>query len=132
ILDDATVERIEALFKSRGLTMAPNNARQALILTASEILVNHHGSARGLWIPSEKNHVILLPGPPSELKPMFDRYCVPRFKKLAGGISLARRVFRTTGLGESSLDARIAPIYSQYKNIETTVLGKPGQVEISL
>src|SRR5207253_8288269 len=55
ILDDAILERIEALFKTRGLTMAANNARQALILTGSEILVNDHGSAPGLWIPNEKN-----------------------------------------------------------------------------
>src|SRR5437016_9465294 len=109
VLDDTILERIETLFKSRGLTMAPNNARQALILTGSEILVNHHGSAPGLWIPGDKNQVVLLPGPPSELKPMFEMYCAPRFQKLAGGVTLARRVFRSTGLGESSLDARIAP-----------------------
>lgn len=132
ILDDGTLERIEKLFKNRGIPMAANNARQALILTGSEILVNHHGSAPGLWIPSEKNQIILLPGPPSELKPMFEKYCVPRFQKLAGGISLARRVFRTTGLGESSLDARIAPIYTPYKTVETTVLAKPGQVDIRM
>jgi nicotinamide-nucleotide amidase len=132
VLDDATLQRIESLFKSRGLPMAANNARQALILTGSDILVNHHGSAPGLWIANEKNHTILLPGPPSELKPMFEKYCVPRFQKLAGGVCLARRVFRTTGLGESSLDARIAPIYTPFKNIETTILAKPGQVEIRL
>jgi nicotinamide-nucleotide amidase len=132
ILDDATLERIENLFKSRGLTMAANNSRQALILTGSEILVNHHGSAPGLWIPGEKNHIVLLPGPPSELRPMFEKYCVPRFQRLAGGISLARRVFRTTGLGESSLDARIAPTYTTYKNVETTILAKPGQVDVRL
>lgn len=132
VLDDATLQRIESLFKSRGLTMAANNARQALILTGSDILVNHHGTAPGLWIASEKNHTILLPGPPSELKPMFEKYCVPRFQKLAGGVCLARRVFRTTGLGESSLDARIAPIYTPFKNIETTILAKPGQVEVRL
>jgi nicotinamide-nucleotide amidase len=63
---------------------------------------------------------------------MFENQCAPRFQKLAGGIALARRVFRTTGLGESSLDARIAPIYTKYKNIETTVLAKPGQVDVRL
>jgi nicotinamide-nucleotide amidase len=132
VLDDATLQRIESLFKSRGLPMAANNARQALILTGSDILVNHHGSAPGLWIADEKNHTILLPGPPSELKPMFEKYCIPRFQKMAGGVCLARRVFRTTGLGESSLDARIAPIYTPFKNVETTILAKPGQVEIRL
>ncbi len=132
VLDDATLGRIESLFKSRGITMAPNNARQALILTGSEILVNHHGSAPGLWISTGKHHIALLPGPPSELKPMFEKYCAPRFQKLAGGVTLARRVWRTTGLGESSLDARIAPIYTKHKNVETTILAKPGQVEIRL
>src|SRR5215831_12181160 len=132
ILDDGTVERIESFFKARKLTMAPNNARQALVLTGSEILINHHGLAPGLWIASERNHTILLPGPPSELKPMFEKYCVPRFQRLAGGLTLARRVLRTTGLGESLLDARIAPIYTPYKNIETTILAKPGQVEVRL
>jgi len=132
VLDDSTLERIESLFKSRGLVMAPNNARQALIPTGAEILVNHHGTAPGLWISAETNHVVLLPGPPSELKPMFEKHCATRFQQLAGGVALARRVFRTTGLGESSLDARIAPIYKQYKNVETTILAKPGQVEIRL
>jgi len=132
VLDDGTLARIEKMFKSRGMTMAANNARQALILTGSEILVNNHGTAPGLWIPDEKNLVVLLPGPPSELKPMFEQQCAPRFQKLAGGIALARRVFRPTGLGESSLDARIAPIYTPYTNIETTILAKPGQVDIRL
>lgn len=63
---------------------------------------------------------------------MFEKYCAARFQKLSGGITLARRVFRTTGLGESSLDARIAPIYTPFKNIETTILAKPGQVEVRL
>jgi len=132
VTDDATLARIEALFKSRGWTMAPNNARQALIPAGADILVNNHGTAPGIWVAAEKNHVILLPGPPHELKPMFENLCAPRFQKLAGGIALARRVFRTTGLGESSLDSRIAPIYTKYKNIETTVLAKPGQVDVRL
>ena len=132
VTDEATLARIEALFKSRGWTMAPNNARQALIPAGAEILINNHGTAPGIWVAAEKNHVVLLPGPPHELKPMFENLCAPRFQKLAGGIALARRVFRTTGLGESSLDARIAPIYTKYKNIETTVLAKPGQVDVRL
>jgi nicotinamide-nucleotide amidase len=51
---------------------------------------------------------------------------------MAGGRALARRVYRTTGLPESTLDARISPIYQKYKNPETTILAKPGQVEVRL
>src|SRR5262249_33342143 len=81
---------------------------------------------------TERNHVVVLPGPPSELQPMFKDACVERLRKLAGGIAIARRVYRTTGLVESALDARIAPIYQKYKNPETTILAKPGQVEVRL
>jgi nicotinamide-nucleotide amidase len=63
---------------------------------------------------------------------MFENACVPRLQKMAGTMALARRIFRTTGLMESALDARIAPIYQKYKNPVTTILAKPGQVEVRL
>jgi nicotinamide-nucleotide amidase len=63
---------------------------------------------------------------------MFEGACLERLRKLSGGMVMARRVYRTTGLTESALDQRIAPIYLKYKNPETTILAKPGQVEIRL
>ena len=132
ILDNEILNAIEKRFKARGVEMPANNARQALILSGSEILENKNGTAPGLWVHAERNHLVLLPGPPSELKPMFENTCLERLRKLAGGLALARRVYRTTGLVESVLDARIAPIYQKYKNPETTVLAKPGQVEVRL
>jgi nicotinamide-nucleotide amidase len=132
VLNDEVLAKLQRRFKARGVEMPANNARQALVLTGSDILENNHGTAPGLWISTGKNHVILLPGPPSELKPMFEASCMPRLRDLAGGIALARCVFRTAGLPESLLDARIAPIYTRYKNPETTILAKPGQVEVRL
>jgi nicotinamide-nucleotide amidase len=132
VLNDEILEKLQRRFKARGIEMPANNARQALVLTGSDILENKHGTAPGLWVSAEKNHVILLPGPPSELKPMFEQTCMPRLHELAGGVALARRVFRTACVPESTLDARIAPIYTKYKNPETTILAKPGQVEIRL
>ncbi|HEY2380607.1 MAG TPA: competence/damage-inducible protein A [Terriglobia bacterium] len=132
VLNDDILARLQRRFKARGVEMPANNARQALVLTGSDILENHHGTAPGLWVNAEKNHVILLPGPPSELKPMFEQACMPRLHEMAGGVAMARSVFRTAGLPESTLDARIAPIYTKYKNPETTVLAKPGQVEVRL
>jgi nicotinamide-nucleotide amidase len=132
VLNDEILARLQRRFKARGVEMPANNARQALILTGSDILENNNGTAPGLWVLAEKNHVILLPGPPSELKPMFEDSCMPRLRDMAGGGALARCVFRTAGLPESTLDARIAPIYTKFKNPETTVLAKPGQVEVRL
>jgi nicotinamide-nucleotide amidase len=132
VLNDEILAKLQRRFKSRGIEMPANNARQALVLSGSDILENNHGTAPGIWVSAEKNHVILLPGPPSELKPMFEQSCMSRLYELAGGTGLARCVFRTSGLPESLLDARIAPIYTRYKNPETTVLAKPGQVEVRL
>jgi len=132
ILDDASLKAIEKRFKARGIDMPKNNARQALILTGSDVLENKNGTAPGLWIGADRNHVILLPGPPAELMPMFEETCIPRLRKLAGDMALARRIFRTTGLAESALDARIAPIYQKHRNVQTTVLAKPGQVDVRL
>jgi len=132
VLDDASLKAIEKRFKARGVEMPKNNARQALILTGSDVLENKNGTAPGLWIGADRNHVVLLPGPPSELMPMFEETCLPRLRKLAGDIALARRIYRTTGLAESVLDARIAPIYQKYRNVNTTILAKPGQVDVRL
>src|SRR2546429_1456138 len=132
VLNDEILAKLQRRFKARGTEMPANNARQALVLTGSDILENHHGTAPGLWIATEKNTVILLPGPPSELQPMFENSCVPRLREMAGNVALSRCVFRTACIPESMLDARIAPIYTKYKNPETTVLAKPGQVEVRL
>jgi len=132
VLNDEILAKLQRRFKARGVDMPSNNARQALVPTGADILQNNNGTAPGLWMKAEKNHVILLPGPPSELKPMFEASCLPRLHELAGGVALARCMFRTAGLPESILDARIAPIYKKYKNPETTVLAKPGQVEVRL
>ena len=71
VLNDDILAKLQRRFKLRGVEMPANNARQALVLTGSDILENNHGTAPGLWVNAEKNNVILLPGPPSELKPMF-------------------------------------------------------------
>jgi nicotinamide-nucleotide amidase len=132
LTDDSILKALEARFRLRNMEMPKNNARQAMVLQGADVLANRHGTAPGQWAATARHQVILLPGPFPELKPMFDDFCFPRLQKLAGGVALARRVYRTTGLPESSLDARIAPIYEKYKNPQTTILAKPGQVEVRL
>ena len=67
VLNDDILAKLQGRFKARGIEMPANNARQALVLTGSDILQNNNGTAPGLWIGVEKNHVVLLPGPPSEM-----------------------------------------------------------------
>jgi competence/damage-inducible protein CinA-like protein len=132
VLDDAILEGIRAKFRHIGVTMTPNNERQALVLRDAEVLDNPNGTAPGLVVQQKQCLVVLLPGPPREMKPMFTKLVAPRLEKLSRGVRVRKRVLRTTGLGESALDQKIAPIYKRYANPSTTVLSAPGEVEIRL
>lgn len=132
VLDDRILERIKARFQARRMEMPANNARQALVPVGAEVLENPAGTAPGLWMESEGRHLILLPGPPSELKPMFESGCLPRLTELAGGTRLHTCVLKTVGLAESRLDEMVAPIYTRYKNPATTILAARGEILVQV
>jgi nicotinamide-nucleotide amidase len=132
ILEDRVLEGIRARFAKIGVPMAANNERQALVLDEAEILENRRGTAPGQLVQHGSATVVLQPGPPRELKPMFVEQVLPQLEKRAVGVRIRTRVLRTTGLGESAVDQKIAPIYSRYSNPTTTILCSPGDVEIHL
>jgi len=74
----------------------------------------------------------LLPGPPREMRPMFEDHVAPKLEAKAGGVRVVRRILRVVGMGESAVDERIAPVYTQYKNPTTTILFNRAEVEIHL
>jgi nicotinamide-nucleotide amidase len=76
--------------------------------------------------------VALLPGPPHEIKGMFTEQVLPRLRAILPELHISTRQFRVAGMGESDLDQLIAPVYMQYPDIATTVLAKPGDIEIHL
>jgi nicotinamide-nucleotide amidase len=132
VLEQRILERIQARFRNRGLEMSANNARQALVLLGSKILENPVGTAPGLWVEHEGCHILLLPGPPRELKVVFEEACMARLRELSRGIRLFTQVFKATGLTESKLDEMIAPIYTPYKNPATTILAGAGEIQVHL
>jgi nicotinamide-nucleotide amidase len=132
VLDESILKNLEERFRSRGYTMTSNNARQALVPSGAEVLENVNGTAPGLWLQDEGKHAILLPGPPQEMKMMFESCCLPRLAEMSKGFRIHKRVFKLTGLTESACDARIAPIYKPYRNPVTTILSSPGEIEIHL
>ncbi|MEO8026389.1 MAG: competence/damage-inducible protein A [Bryobacteraceae bacterium] len=125
-------EGIEERFRSFGRTMAEINKRQAYLLEGARILNNPRGTAPGQWIEAGSCIVLLLPGPPGELKPMFTRECKPRLEERLPKQVIRTRFYRVSGIGESDLDALIAPIYTKYTNPATTILASPGDVHIHL
>jgi nicotinamide-nucleotide amidase len=112
--------------------MAEINKRQAYAIAGAEILPNANGTAPGQWISHDGRVVILLPGPPGELKPLFASECVPRLARQLPPQVIRARFYRVTGLTESDLDALIAPVYTKYANPSTTILASPGDIQIHL
>jgi len=128
--NEEIVRAIQDRFKTLGRPMAENNVRQAMVPEGATILENKRGTAPGLWLESKQRIVVLLPGPPRELKAMFEAEVEPRLTRVAPAARLHHREMRVAGLPESDLDQRIAPIYKSYADVETTVLAALGEIEV--
>ena len=134
--DAAILDAIERRFASRGWKMPAVNRRQAQVPRGATVLQNPHGTAPGLWIAHGKQVIVLLPGPPREMKPMMDGDVRRRLSALSGDVRLYRRLVRVSGKGESAVEEIVQPIYSRWLDqsprIETTILAGLGQVELHL
>ncbi len=132
----AIVEAIRARFEARGLEMPAINRRQAAVPRGAEVLANPRGTAPGLWLTAGEVRLVLLPGPPRELRPMFDRLVADRLASAAGGRRVQRRMLRTTGRTESHVDELARPIYeplaARRPPVETTILASLGQIDLHL
>lgn len=125
-------DAIEERFRRRQRKMAENNKRQAYLVEGAEVLANPHGTAVGQWIETERRVIMLLPGPPGELKPMFANECTPRLARLLPPQAIRARLYRVTGMTESDLDHLIAPVYTKFENPATTILASPGDIQVHL
>ena len=130
--DDRILHAIEARFRSFRREMPEINARQAMVPEGAEVLDNTRGTAPGLWIEHGERTIVLLPGPPREMQGLFESGVAPRLQRRATDVRLFHREFRVTGLGESHVEQRIAPIYTRFPEVITTVLTSPGEVQVHL
>lgn len=130
--NDQVVHAIEARFRSFKREMPAVNLRQAMVPEGAEILENPRGTAPGLWLEDKGRSIALLPGPPRELKPLFLEQVRPRLQRRASSVRMFHRELRVTGLGESHVEERIRPVYTRYKEVHTTILATPGEIQIHL
>lgn len=137
--DPDTMAALYKRFAERRIPMPPNNERQAEVLDGADLLPNRNGSAPGQWLdtafpaPDGQSHrkvVILLPGPPKELKPLFDEQCKPRLAASLPPRHMAKRLLRIALIPESQVDARTAPIYKRFPDVETTILAGGGEIQL--
>jgi nicotinamide-nucleotide amidase len=132
--DPAIVDKIERRFARRGLQMPSVNRRQAMIVQGAVVLDNPNGTAPGQLIEHDGRVVVLLPGPPRELRPMMEQLAEGALASHLGRERLFRTTLYVTGRTESHVEEATQPIYSAWLResppIETTVLASPGQIEL--
>jgi nicotinamide-nucleotide amidase len=132
MMDYDVLNQIRERMTKRGFQMTPNNERQALVPRGATVLPNPNGTAPGVRIDQDGKLIFLLPGPPRENQPMFDTLVMPELEKKSHGVRIAKRILKVVGIGESQLDDKIAPIYTQYTNPTTTILFTDSEIEIHL
>jgi nicotinamide-nucleotide amidase len=132
-LDPEILEQLRHRFARRGIPMPEVNRRQAMVPEGAEVLSNRLGSAPGLYIPTDGGRtLVLLPGPPRELEPMFEEKVAPRLASRGGRIFHRTRKLWVAGLPESAVEQKIGDLYAAVENPLTTILASFGQVEIRL
>ncbi len=132
--DQQIVQAIERRFTEHGWKMSPNNLKQGDVITGATVLSNANGTAPGQWISGRSDGkekiIILLPGPPHELRALFENAVLDRLRAKVPKQFLATRVLKITGMGESACDARVAPIYKRFPDVSTTILAGPGEIQL--
>ena len=135
-VDETIVEALRERFARRGMTMPEINRRQAMVPRGADVLANPNGTAPGLWLEKGGTALVLLPGPPREMKPMLDAVIAERLASTSKGSALFRRVLKITGRAESDVDAQAQPVYGRWAAqavpISTTILAVLGQIELHL
>jgi nicotinamide-nucleotide amidase len=134
--DPEILQAIERRFAEHGWKMSPNNAKQADVIPGAIVLANANGTAPGQWISGKSDGkekiVVLLPGPPHEMKALFEAAVLERLRARVPQQFIATRVIKITGMGESACDARVAPIYRRFTDVNTTILAGPGEIQLHL
>jgi competence/damage-inducible protein CinA-like protein len=126
------LDALRARFARFGRVMAPTNEQQADVIEGARPLPNPRGTAPGQRIEHEGRLLVLLPGPPGEMKPLFEEQVLPDLRRRSGARVIRRRVLRIAAVGESDVDQVAAPLYRQFDNPRTTILGGAGEVELHL
>jgi competence/damage-inducible protein CinA-like protein len=134
--DERITARIRARFESRRMEMPAINRRQAMVPAGARVIDNANGTAPGLWLEAGPQAVLLLPGPPRELKAMLESVLDDMLAPMASGVSLVRRIIKITGRTESHTEEAVQPLYREWTRapvpIEATILASLGQIELHL
>ena len=134
--DGSHVANLHARAARMRRSLPENNMKQADVVEGAILLENPNGTAPGQWLDitysGYRKLITLLPGPPSECKPLFDSEVVPRLKAILPERHIASRTLKAAMIPESQADQILAPIYTTYTDVETTILAHAGEIQLTL
>ncbi len=134
--DAAQVAALHVRAATWRMPMAENNLKQADVIEGATVLPNANGSAPGQWLDTlyegYRKLIMLIPGPPAECKALFETECLPRLTEVLPSRFIAKRTLKAAMIPESQADKLLAPIYTTYKDVETTILAHAGDIQLSL
>jgi len=128
-MDEHSKERIQDYFTKRGLELTENNWKQAMAPEGAIVIDNDNGTAPGIIIESGEKRVILLPGPPGELIPMFESAVFPYLSKAEPGVIYSQTV-KLCGIGESKAETVVADLIAGQDNPTIAPYAKIGEVHL--
>jgi nicotinamide-nucleotide amidase len=134
--EPAQVAALHARAATWRISMPENNLKQADVIQGATILQNANGSAPGQWLDimfeGYRKLIMLIPGPPHECHAIFDTECLPRLSEALPRRHIAVRTLKAAMIPESQADKLLAPIYTEYKDVETTILAHTGDIQFTL
>jgi len=134
--DNQQVAALHARAATWRIQMPSNNLKQADVIKGATLLPNPNGSAPGQWIDTlhegYRKLIMLVPGPPAECKPLFESECLSRLREVLPPRFIAKRTLKAAMIPESQADKLLAPIYTEYTDVETTILAHAGDIQLTL
>ena len=128
-VDDHSMERIAEFFAVRDIQPTENNWKQAMVPEGAKVLDNDNGTAPGIILETEKNRIVLLPGPPAELVPMFEQQVLPYLDTLTPGVICSQTV-KLCGVPESQVEDTLKDLIDEQTNPTIATYAKTGEVHI--
>lgn len=115
ILDEKALDRIKKFFDKMKRPMTDNNVKQAMVPVNSTVMYNENGTAPGIIIEDNNKILIMMPGPPKEMKPMFSKQVKPYLASKQNH-TLVSRTLRIAGVGESAMESMVRDMIDRQSN----------------
>ena len=130
-MDEEICEHLRNYFAQKGKECMENNFRQAMIPEGAEILYNHNGTAPGIYLFNDEKHMFLLPGPPFEMKPMFEEYVANRLSAISGEV-IHSDVVKICGVAESTAEMMVKDLIDTQSNPTIATYAKAVELEFRI